>query len=224
MVNSLSLVGDIQQLSESKLISPIVPTSELQMARSISLGVMASGSGSNFAAIAEAIARGELNAQIKVLICNNPQALVLSRAAKWNIPTVVIDSRQYKQREALDERIVATMQEYGVELVVMAGWMRIVTQVLLDGFPHRAINIHPSLLPSFKGIRAIERALEAKVKITGCTVHFVSLEVDSGEILLQAAVPVLPDDTAETLHARVQIQEHIILPQAIAIAARAIYT
>jgi phosphoribosylglycinamide formyltransferase-1 len=224
MVNSLSLIGDIQQLSESKLISPIVSVSELQLARSISLGVMASGSGSNFEAIAEAISRGELNAQIKVLICNNPQALVLSRAAKWNIPTVVIDSRQYKQREGLDERIVATMQEYGVELVVMAGWMRIVTQVLLDGFPHRAINIHPSLLPGFKGIKAIERALEAKVKITGCTVHFVSLEVDSGEILLQAAVPVLPNDTAETLHARVQIQEHIILPQAIAIAARAIYT
>jgi phosphoribosylglycinamide formyltransferase-1 len=220
MANSLSLVGDIQKLSQSNLISPIVPTSELQLSRSICLGVMASGSGSNFEAIAEAIARGELNAQIKVLICNNPQALALSRAAKWNIPAVIIDSRQYKQREALDERIVATMQEYGVELVVMAGWMRIVTQVLLDGFPHRAINIHPSLLPSFKGIRAIERALEAKVKITGCTVHFVSLEVDSGEILLQAAVPVLPGDTPETLHARVQIQEHIILPQAIAIAAR----
>jgi phosphoribosylglycinamide formyltransferase 1 len=220
MIKSLSLVDDIQ----SKLISPIVSASELQLARSISLGVMASGSGSNFEAIAASIARGELNAQIKVLICNNPQALVLSRAAKWNIPAVVIDSRQYKQREALDEIIVATMQEYGVELVVMAGWMRIVTQVLLDGFPHRAINIHPSLLPSFKGIKAIERALEAKVKITGCTVHFVSLEVDSGEILLQAAVPVLPDDTSETLHARVQIQEHTILPQAIAIAARMIYT
>jgi phosphoribosylglycinamide formyltransferase-1 len=206
--------------SLSALISPILSTSELQLARSISLGIMASGSGSNFTAIASAIAREELNARIKVLICNNRDALVLSRAAKWNIPTVVIDSRHYKKREDLDTRIVATLQEYDVELVVMAGWMRIVTQVLLTGFPDRIINIHPSLLPSFKGIRAIEQALEAKVKITGCTVHLVSLEVDSGAILIQAAVPVLPDDTAETLHARIQIQEHIILPQAIAIAGR----
>jgi phosphoribosylglycinamide formyltransferase-1 len=97
----------------------------------------------------------------------------------------------------------------------MAGWMRVITQVLIDAFPDRAINIHPSLLPSFPGIRAIEQALAAGVKITGCTVHLVSLEVDRGPILMQAAVPVLATDTAETLHARVQIQEHQILPQAI---------
>jgi phosphoribosylglycinamide formyltransferase-1 len=206
--------------NKSALISPVNSFAQLQLTRSISLGVMASGSGTNFIAIAEAIAREELNAQIKVLICNNPDALVLSHAAKWNIPTVVIDSRQYKKREDFDARIVASLQEYEVELVIMAGWMRIVTQVLLNGFPDRIINIHPSLLPSFKGIRAIEQALAAKVKITGCTVHLVSLEVDSGKILVQAAVPILPDDTAETLHARVQIQEHIILPEAISLAAQ----
>jgi phosphoribosylglycinamide formyltransferase-1 len=99
----------------------------------------------------------------------------------------------------------------------MAGWMRLVTQVLIDAFPNRMINIHPSLLPSFKGVQAVEQALVAKVKITGCTVHLVSLEVDSGEILIQAAVPVLPDDTSETLHARIQIQEHRILPIAISL-------
>jgi phosphoribosylglycinamide formyltransferase-1 len=209
-----------QIFNKSALISPVNSLAQLQLTRSVSLGVMASGSGTNFIAVAEAIACEQLNAQIKVLICNNPDALVLSHAAKWNIPTVVIDSRQYKKREDFDARIVASLQEYDVELVVMAGWMRIVTQVLLNGFPDRIINIHPSLLPSFKGIRAIEQALGAGAKITGCTVHLVSLEVDSGKILVQAAVPILPDDTAETLHARVQIQEHIILPQAIAIAAQ----
>ena len=99
----------------------------------------------------------------------------------------------------------------------MAGWMRLVTQVLIDAFPQRIINIHPSLLPSFKGVRAIEQAIEAQVKITGCTVHLVSLEMDSGKILMQAAVPVLPEDTPDTLHKRIQIQEHRILPAAIAL-------
>ncbi|MEO0014558.1 MAG: hypothetical protein RLZZ535_2947, partial [Cyanobacteriota bacterium] len=111
-------------------------------------------------------------------------------------------------------------KDYGVDWVIMAGWMRITTQVLLDGYPNRVINIHPSLLPSFKGIKAIEQALQAKVKITGCTVHLVSLEVDSGEIIMQAAVPVLSDDTLDSLHARIQVQEHRILPTAIAIAAQ----
>ncbi|MEL6579233.1 MAG: phosphoribosylglycinamide formyltransferase, partial [Cyanobacteria bacterium J06621_12] len=136
----------------------------------------------------------------------------------YNIPTVLIDHRQYSTRENLDHEIVAVLKAYGADWVVMAGWMRIITQVLLDGYPCRVINIHPSLLPSFKGIRAIEQALAAKVKITGCTVHLVSLEVDSGEIIIQAAVPVLADDTLDTLHARIQVQEHNILPQAIAIA------
>ena len=120
--------------------------------------------------------------------------------------------------------IVATLQAHQVECVVMAGWMRVITQVLIDAFVDRVINIHPSLLPSFPGIRSIEQALAAKVKITGCTVHLVSLEVDSGPILVQSAVPVLPEDTAATLHARVQIQEHIILPQAIDLLAQKLTT
>ncbi len=185
----------------------------------LQLGVMASGSGTNFEAVAKAIAEGQLNAQIKVLIYNNPDSQAKLKAEKYNIPAVLINHRDYPSREALDTKIVATFKEYGVDWVIMAGWMRIVTQVLLAGFPERVINIHPSLLPSFKGIRAIEQALKAQVKITGCTVHFVSLAVDSGKIIMQAAVPVLADDTPETLHQRIQIQEHRILPQAIAIAA-----
>ena len=201
------------------LISPNLSSLKLDLDKPIQLGIMASGSGTNFEAVAQAIADDRLNAEIKVLIYNNPQAKVRSRAEKWNIPAVLLDHRQYKQRESLDREIVATLKQYGVEWVVMAGWMRIVTQVLLDGFPDRVINIHPSLLPSFKGIRAIEQALDARVKITGCTVHLVSLEVDSGLILIQAAVPVLADDTLETLHARIQKQEHRILPEAITLAA-----
>ena len=111
------------------------------------------------------------------------------------------------------------MQQHQVHLIVMAGWMRVVTSVLIDAFSQRIVNIHPSLLPSFRGVRAVEQALQAGVKITGCTAHLVSLEVDRGQILLQAAVPVLEQDTLETLHARIQVQEHRILPRAIALWA-----
>ena len=202
------------------LVSPNYTSKFMSQNAPLQLGIMASGSGTNFEAVAKAIAEGTLNARIKVLIYNNPHAKAKIRAEKYQIPAVLIDHRKYSSREALDSEIVATMQAYGVDWAIMAGWMRVVTQVLLDSFPNRVINIHPSLLPSFKGIRAIEQALQAKVKITGCTVHFVSLAVDSGAIIMQAAVPVLPDDTPETLHQRIQIQEHLILPQAIAIAAR----
>jgi phosphoribosylglycinamide formyltransferase-1 len=182
----------------------------------VKLGILASGSGSNFEAIAQAIKDGKLNAQIQVLIYNNPGIKAVERAESWGVPAVLLNHREYNRREALDTAIVQVLQQYEVEWVVMAGWMRIVTPVLIDAFPDRIINIHPSLLPSFKGAHAVEQALETGVKITGCTVHLVRPEVDSGPILIQAAVPVLPDDTPETLHARIQVQEHRILPQAIA--------
>jgi phosphoribosylglycinamide formyltransferase-1 len=181
---------------------------------------MASGSGTNFEALAQAIDNRELNAQIPILIYNNPEAKVKERAKKWNVPAILLDHRTYKRREDLDRAIIEVFQQNQVEWIVMAGWMRIITSVLLDAFPNRVINIHPSLLPSFKGVRAIEQALESKVKITGCTVHLASLEVDSGPIIMQAAVPILPNDTPETLHARIQIQEHKIFPIAIALAAQ----
>ncbi|MGL5796100.1 MAG: phosphoribosylglycinamide formyltransferase, partial [Waterburya sp.] len=133
------------------LISPDLPASSLSQVKSapIQLGIMASGSGTNFEAVARAIADGQLNAEIKVLIYNNPQAKVKERAEKYKIPTVLIDHRQYKQRTSLDQEIVAVLKAHGVDWVVMAGWMRIVTEVLLAGYPNRVINIHPSLLPSF---------------------------------------------------------------------------
>lgn len=201
------------------LISPLVSPAELKLDKPLKLGIMASGSGTNFEALAQAIAEGQLNAQIQVLIYNNPEAKVKLRAEKWQIPAVLLNHRQVK-REELDQKIVAVLQQYQVEWVVMAGWMRIVTPVLLDAFPNRVINIHPSLLPSFPGVHGVEEALEAGVKITGCTVHIATPEVDNGPILIQAAVPVLADDTPETLHARIHVQEYKILPQAIAIAAK----
>jgi phosphoribosylglycinamide formyltransferase-1 len=185
----------------------------------LKLGIMASGNGSNFEAVQSAIASNQLNAQIQVLIYNNPEAQAAQRANNWGIPSVLLNHRDFQRREDLDQQIVQTLQQYQVEWVIMAGWMRLVTPILIDAFPRKIINIHPSLLPSFRGVRAVEQAINAGVKITGCTVHLVCLEVDSGPILLQAAVPVLPNDTPETLHARIQVQEHRILPHAIALAA-----
>ncbi len=203
-------------------ISPNLPSKFFDASQQedppLKLGILASGSGSNFISIAQAIAARQLNAQIQVLIYNQPEAKVAERTALWNVPTVFLDHRQYKVREKYDAQLVDTLKQHQVEWVIMAGWMRIVTPVLLEAFPNRVLNIHPSLLPSFPGIRAIEHALEAGVTITGCTVHFAAVEVDSGPILLQAAVPVLPGDTPETLHQRVQVQEHKIYPPAIALA------
>jgi phosphoribosylglycinamide formyltransferase 1 len=179
---------------------------------------LASGSGSNFEAVAAAIAAGQLNARIALLIYNNPGAKVVDRAARLGVPVLLLNHREFGSREDLDRAIVAAFQAQGVDWVIMAGWMRIVTAVMIEAFPGRMINVHPSLLPSFKGAKAIEQALEARVTITGCTVHLVTLDMDSGPILAQAAVPVLAADTAESLHARVQVQEHRLLPGAILVA------
>jgi phosphoribosylglycinamide formyltransferase 1 len=202
------------------LVSPAIVTDDIAPSIPLVLGVMASGTGSNFEAIASAIANGSLNAKIAVLIYNNPDIKAVEIARRYGIDAVLLNHREFPSRTELDRAIVLALKEYGVECVVMAGWMRVVTSVLIDAFPDRIINIHPSLLPSFPGIRAIEQALAAGVKIAGCTVHIVAPEVDSGPILVQAAVPVLADDTLATLHARIQHQEHQILPQAIATIAR----
>lgn len=199
------------------LVSPDLPLPALP--RPLKLGVLASGNGSNFEAIASAIAAQQLQATVEVVIYNNPEAGVAARAAARQVPAVLLNHRDFPSREVFDQRIAETLQQHGVEWVIMAGWMRRVTQVLIDAFPDRMLNIHPSLLPSFPGIRAVEQALNAGVKIAGCTVHLVSLEVDSGPIIMQAAVPILPGDTTETLQARIQVQEHRIFPQAIALIA-----
>ncbi len=184
------------------------------------LGIMASGSGSNFEAIASAIAAGTLSATIELVIYNNPKAKVVDRADRLGIPTKLLDHRTFDSREQLDEAIVSAFKEFDVNWVVMAGWMRRVTQRLISAFPNQILNIHPSLLPSFPGTRAVEQAIAAKVKITGCSVHHVELVVDSGPIIMQAAVPVIADDSVETLQARIQVQEHLIFPQAIALATK----
>lgn len=217
MVSSLTDSG----FALASLVSPPLPADPAGAglaAVPVCLGVMASGSGSNFEALAEAISQGQLQARLAVLICNNPSAQVLARAERLGVPQVVLDHRQYDSRAALDGAIAAQLQAHGVDWVIMAGWMRIVTPVLIEAFAQRIINIHPSLLPSFKGIRAIEQALASGVRITGCSVHLVTEEMDSGPILMQAAVPILPEDTADSLHRRIQIQEHRILPGAIALA------
>lgn len=205
--------------SHYSLISPAISESKLSTYSPLKLGILASGSGSNFEAIAEAINNQKLNAKIQVMIYNNPEAKVIFRAEKWGISSVFLNHREYKNRDKFDSQIVKTLQEYDVEWVIMAGWMRIVTKILIDAFPNQIINIHPSLLPSFKGIKAVEQALKAGVKITGCTVHLVDIEVDNGPILMQAAVPILLDDIPETLHERIQVQEHKIIVSAIALAA-----
>lgn len=217
-----NLASNALSSSPSCLVAPLLsqmPPNSPQPELPLKLGIMASGSGSNFEAVAEAIAQRELNAQIAVLIYNNPEAKVAERARRWQVPERLLNHHDYQSREELDQDIVQILQHFEVEWVVMAGWMRRVTAVLIDAFADRILNIHPSLLPSFRGMRGVEQALEYGVKIAGCTVHLVRLEVDSGPIIQQAAVPVFPDDTAETLHARIQQQEHKILPQAIALAA-----
>lgn len=201
-------------------ISPQLSPQEIYLETPLKLGILASGSGSNFEVIARAIQNQDLNACIPLLIYNNPQAKVSERAQQLNIEAKLLNHRDFKRREDLDHAIVNLFKSYQIEWVIMAGWMRIVTPILLEAFPNHVINIHPSLLPSFKGIHAVEQALNSGVKITGCTVHLASLEVDSGPILIQAAVPILPNDTPETLHARIQVQEHKILPQGIALAAK----
>ena len=200
------------------IISPDLALPHLE--RPVRLGIMASGSGSNFEAIARAIARGELNAKIEIVIYNNPGAKVAERASRLGIPAQLLNHRTFQNREDLDAAITAALNSCGVEWVIMAGWMRRVTQHLISAFPERILNIHPSLLPSFPGIRAVEQALNAGVKIAGCSVHYVELAVDSGPIIMQAAVPVLPDDSVASLQARIQQQEHLVFPRAIALAAR----
>jgi phosphoribosylglycinamide formyltransferase-1 len=206
----------------SSLICPDISQRNFQSTKLLKLGIMASGNGSNFEVVAQAIEERKLNAKIQVLIYNNPSAKAALRAKNRGLEAVLLNHRDYKKREYFDQKIVEILREYDVDLVIMAGWMRLVTQKLIDAFPDKIINIHPSLLPSFKGVQAVQQALEAGVKITGCTVHLLRLEMDSGPILMQAAVPVFPEDTPETLHARIQIQEHRILPLAIASLAEGI--
>jgi phosphoribosylglycinamide formyltransferase-1 len=181
---------------------------------------MASGEGSNFEALVEASRHGPLRASVELLVVNHAECGARRRAERLGIPCRWLDHRAFPSRDELDGALIQAFQEVGVDLVVMAGWMRIVTPRLIEAFPDRLINIHPSLLPSFRGLDAVGQALAAGVRLTGCTVHLVRPEVDSGPILAQAAVPVKPGDDGPTLAARIHRQEHRILPLGVALAAQ----
>jgi len=183
----------------------------------VKLGVLISGNGTNLQAIIDAIARGELKAEIRLVISNRADAQGLERARRHGIETMVIDHRKFASREDFDRAILAALVDRSVELVALAGFMRLLSPVMLDAFPGRIMNIHNSLLPSFPGIHGPRDAIEYGVKIAGCTVFFVTAGVDVGPVIVQAAVPVLPDDDEQRLAARILLQEHRIFPHAIAL-------
>ena len=185
------------------------------------LGVMASGNGTNFEALARAMSAGRLSAEIRLLVVNNPGCGAEQRARALGIACAVVDHRRFDRREALDRELVRRFQAAEVEAVVMAGWMRIVTAELIEAFPGRLLNIHPSLLPSFRGLDGVGQALQAGVRISGCTVHLVTEDLDAGPVIMQAAVPVHAQDDHDSLSRRIQQQEHRILPEAVMLAAQA---
>jgi len=180
------------------------------------LGILISGRGSNMLAIGEAIAAGRLDATIAVVVSSRADAPGLERAAAAGIPTAVVSAKAHGSREACDRAIVDVLRGHDVELVCLAGYMRLITPAFVAAFPNAILNVHPSLLPSFPGLDAQQQAWAHGVKISGATVHFVTAELDAGPIVLQAAVPVMDDDTAETLSARILVEEHRLYPAAIA--------
>ena len=184
---------------------------------SLRLAVLGSGSGSNCQSIFNAIDEGRLDAEVVIVLSDNPDAYILERARARGVRAEILDCKGYKNKFPLEvqEALVAQLRELEVDMICLAGFMRLVKAPLLEAFPRRILNIHPALLPNFPGVEAWKQALEAGATQAGCTVHYVDAGMDTGEILMQAYVPVLPDDTAATLHARIQVQEHILYPAAI---------
>ena len=193
-------------------------TASTGRAPKLKIGVLGSGKGSNFAAIARAIDAGELDAEVRIVISDIETAGILDLARSRGIRAEFLEPGRFKTKlePEAEARLVALLQEAGVELVVLAGYMRMIKAPLLEAFPKRIINIHPSLLPQFPGLAAWKQALEAGAERTGCTVHFVDSGMDTGPIIAQREVPVLPGDTAETLHARIQTAEHTLYPEVLA--------
>jgi phosphoribosylglycinamide formyltransferase-1 len=184
------------------------------------LGVLVSGRGSNLQAIIDASKKGEIPAEVMVVISDQPGAFALERARANNIPAIYISFQDFPNKEKYEEKVAAVLKQYMVELVCLAGYMRVLGVKMLEAFPNRIMNIHPALLPAFPGLHAQARAWEYGVRFSGCTVHFVDEGVDTGPIILQAVVPVLAEDTAETLAARILEQEHKIYPAAIRLFAQ----
>ena len=185
------------------------------MSRKVPIGVLLSGSGTNLQAIVDAVEQDRLDADIRTVVSNRENAYGLTRARNHGIPATVIDHRGHPSREVYDRLVVEHLKEQGVELVVLAGFMRLLSPFFIRSFPDRIMNIHPALSPSFAGLHGQRQAFEYGVKFSGCTVHFVTEGCDEGPVIIQAVVPVLPDDTEETLAQRILVQEHRIYVRAI---------
>ena len=182
--------------------------------RKLRIGVLISGSGTNLQAFIDQIAAGKLDAEIVLVISSRPDAYGIERAKAAHIPVLALNRDIYTDKEAADMRIAEALQQAGAEYVFMAGYMRMVTPVMLEAFPNRIVNLHPALLPSFKGAHGIQDAFDAGVKYTGVTVHFANAEYDKGPIIVQEPVAVLEDDTVDTLEARIHAVEHRLYPAA----------
>jgi phosphoribosylglycinamide formyltransferase-1 len=195
----------------------------IKRTEALRVAVLASGRGSNLQAVIDAIEAGTVQAKIAAVISNKKEAPALERARRHGLSGLFVDPKPYAgrpdSREAYDRELLTVLRQQDVELVLLAGYMKIVTGILVEGFANRMMNIHPSLLPSFPGLDVQKKAIEWGCKVAGCTVHFVTEGVDEGPIILQAAVPVLDDDTPETLAARILEQEHKIYPRAVQLFA-----
>lgn len=183
----------------------------------LKLGVLGSGSGSNMQSIVDAIEKGVLDAEVKLVLADVPDAKILDRAKRHNIPCRYLDCAPWKTKleGPAEDECIRLLKDAGCDTVVLAGFMRIVKPGLLAAFPMRVLNIHPALLPAFPGVHSWKQALDYGCKVAGVTVHFVDAGTDSGPIIVQKCVPVMEDDTPETLHARIQVQEHIAFPEAL---------
>jgi phosphoribosylglycinamide formyltransferase-1 len=179
------------------------------------IAVFLSGRGSNFMAIREAVRKGGIDADIGLVFSNKEDAPGLVKAREWGLETLSLNAKLFAAREDYDRAIIRELEQRRIDLVCLAGYMRVLTPELCDAFRHRLVNVHPALLPSFPGLHVQQKAIDWGVRFSGCTVHFVAAEVDMGPIILQAAVPVLQDDTEETLAARILVEEHRIYPQAV---------
>tara|TARA_B100000700_G_scaffold141140_1_gene157137 strand:- start:331 stop:981 length:651 start_codon:yes stop_codon:yes gene_type:complete len=206
-----------KNFKDNNLIWPL-PTFKGKTSKKTSLGVLASGNGSNFEALIEACNQNIINASIDLLIVNKKDCYARERAYRNNINTIFLDHKLFNSREEYDLEISRCFLDSNIEAIIMAGWMRIVSKKLIECYQGRLINIHPSLLPSFPGINAIQQAIDYGVKLTGCTVHIVTEKVDSGPILIQACVPVDTDDSHSSLLKKIQDMEHKILPIGVGIA------
>jgi phosphoribosylglycinamide formyltransferase-1 len=190
------------------------------------LGVLGSGSGSNMQSIVDAVEAGHLDADIRLVLADVPDAKILDRAKKHGIPSMYLDCAPWKTKleGPAEDKCISLLKEAGVDTVVLAGFMRIVKPKLLEAFPNRVLNIHPAILPAFPGVHSWTQALDYGCKVAGVTVHFVDAGTDSGPIIVQKTVPVEEDDTPETLHARIQVQEHLAYPEALRIIASGKYS